>query len=143
VVGMPVLRLVAVPTTGRHYLAAQATGLEKNRLYRITAWVKGAAGIKVELQISDDLNPRDGKPANFGIATFDPARRAVSSWFGGLKGQGVEQGPDGWQKMWVDLPTDAGQFVVSLGLVSKDRNSFKGDGRLGLTFGGVEVAARN
>jgi hypothetical protein len=31
-------------------------------------------------------------------------------------------------------------LVLVVGIVSRDRNTFKGDGRLELTFGGVEVA---
>ena len=139
----PILRLVAIPTTGRHYLAARSTMLNKNRVYRIAAWVKGPAGTKVEMEVSDELNPRDGPPANYGGGIFDPATRTVSSSSGRLKGQGVEQGPDGWQKIWVDLPTTDGELVLALVLISKERDTFKGDGQLGLTFGGFEVAERN
>jgi hypothetical protein len=143
VVGQRILRLVAVPTTGRHYLAAQSTTLNKNQVYRITAWIKDSAGVKVEMQVSDELTPRHGTPANYGTAIFDPAARTISSSPGRLKGRGMEQRPEGWQKIWVDLATAGGEFVLAFGLVSKDRNSFKGDGRLGLTFGGIEVAERN
>jgi len=52
VTGQPILRVVAVPTTGRHYWAAEFTGLNKNQVYRITAWVKAPAGLKVEMQAS-------------------------------------------------------------------------------------------
>src|SRR5262249_30652505 len=53
--GQPILRLVAVPTTGRHYFAAQSTTLNKNQVYRITTWFKGGAGVQVEMQVSDEL----------------------------------------------------------------------------------------
>ena len=132
VMGQSVLRLVAVSTEGRHYLAARSTGLDKNRVYRITAWVKGAPGVKVELEVGD------GK-TNYGKAIFDPARRMVTSSPPGLN-RGIEQGPHGWQKIWIDLATADDQFVLVVGIVSRDRSTFKGDGRLGLTFGGVEVA---
>src|SRR5262249_43123937 len=51
--GQPILRLVAVPTTGRHYFAAQSTTLHKNQVYRIAAWVRAPASVKIEMQISD------------------------------------------------------------------------------------------
>jgi hypothetical protein len=144
VAGQPIWRLVAIPTTGRHYLAAQFFGLNKNQVYRIAAWVKGPAGLEVEMQVSDELRPRDGTPANYGSAIFDPAARMVLSASGRLKGRGIEQGPDGWQKIWVDLLTSEGEFVLAFGFFSrKVGSSFKGDGRLGLTFGGIEVAAPN
>ena len=131
VMGQSVLRLVAVPTEGRHYLAAQSTGLDKNRVHRITAWVKAAPGVKVELELGDGSTNYE--------AIFDPARRRVTSSTPGLNG-GVEQGPHGWQKIWIDLATVKDQLVVVFGIVSRDRSTFKGDGGLGVTFGGVEVA---
>jgi hypothetical protein len=143
VAGQPILRLVAVPTTGRHYLAAHFTALDKNQVYRITGWVKAPAGANVEMELSDELKPRSGTPANYGGALFDAAGGRVLSTTGLLKGRGIEQGPEGWQKIWVDLATSGGELVLAFGLVSKDGKEFKGDGRLGLTFGGVEVAARH
>jgi hypothetical protein len=141
VAGQPILRLVAVPTTGRHYFAARSTMLNKNQVYRITAWVKGPARVKIE--VSDELTPRYGTPTNYGNAIFHPAARTVSSSTGHLKGRGIEQGPDGWQKIWVDLTTADGEMVLAFGLLSKKGSEFKGDGRLGVTFGGIEVTARN
>ena len=143
VAGQRILRLVAVPTTGRHYFAAQSTTLNKNRVYRITAWVKGPAGVKVEMQVSDELRPRHGTPANYGSAIFDPAVPRVSGVSGVLKGRGIEQGREEWQKIWIDLETSSGEFVLAFGLISKDRSQFKGDGRIGLTFGGIEITKRN
>src|SRR5215831_1716449 len=116
VVGQRILRLVTVPTTGRHYFAAQSTTLNKNQVYRITAWVKDPAGVKLEMQVSDELVPRHGTPANYGNVIFDPAARTVSSSPGRLKGRGIEQGPDGWQKIWVDLATAGGEMVLAFGL---------------------------
>jgi hypothetical protein len=132
VMGQSVLRLVAVPTEGRHYLSARSIGLDENRVYRTTAWVKAAPGVKVELEVGDEKT-------NYGKAIFDPARRRVTSSSPGLTG-GIEQGPHGWQKIWIDLATAKDQLVLAVGIVSRDRSTFKGDGRLELTFGGVEVA---
>src|SRR5262249_55091064 len=113
--------------------------LDKNQVYRIAAWVKGRAGIKVEMQVSDELKPRDGTPENYGKAVFDPVARRVWSSSGRLKGWGTEQGPEGWQRIWVDLPTASGELVLGLGLVSKDSSEFTGDGRLGIRLAGIEV----
>jgi hypothetical protein len=143
VVGQRLLRLVTVPTTGRHYFAAQSTTLKKNRVYRITVWVKDPAGVKVEMQVSDELAPRHGTPANYGNVIFDPVARTVSSSPGRLKGRGIEQGPDGWQKIWVDLATAGGEMVLAFSLVDKKTSEFKGDGAPSLTYGGIEVTARD
>ena len=132
VAGQPILDLVAVPTDGRHYLAAQSTRFDNNRVYRITAWVKAPAGLKVQLEVRDGINSRNGKPANYGVAIFDPTTRSVSTSSTTLKGRGIEQGPDQWQKIWVDLATADGQFVLALGVADRDgKTSFKGNGRLG------------
>jgi hypothetical protein len=139
--GQPILRLVAV-SAGRHYLAAQFTTLEAGQVYRIAAWVKAPAGVKLEMEVSDELKSRGGPPANYGAALFDPARNVLSA-SGLLKGRGIEQGPDGWRRIWMDLATSSGDFILSLGLVGREGKEFKGDGHLGLTFGGLEVAARN
>jgi len=141
--GQPILRLVAVPTSGRHYLAAQFTGLQKNQVYRIAAWIRGAARVKIAVEASDELKPSGGPPANYGSALFDPAARSVLSASGPLKGRGFEQGSDEWRKVWIDLATSSGDFILAVGLVSREGPEFKGDGHLGLTFGGIEVAPRN
>ena len=137
VAGQTILRLVAVPTTGRHYFAAQSTALNKNHVHRIIAWIKAQAGVKVQMQVSDKLT------VNYGSVIFTPGTRLISSPSGGLKGRGIEQGPGEWQKIWVDLPTADGEFILALVLISKERDTFKGDGQLGLTFGGLEVAERH
>jgi hypothetical protein len=142
VTGQRMLRLLAVPTTGRHYFAAASTRLKKNQVYRITAWIKDPAGVNVQMQVSDELAPRGRAPANYGNATFDLAAGTASRSPGRLKGRGIEQGPEGWQKIWVELTTAGGEMVVALALVSNDRSEFKGDGHLGLTFGGVEAISK-
>jgi hypothetical protein len=55
----------------------------------------------------------------------------------------VEQGPGEWQKVWLDVATADGEFVMSFGVLSGDSMLFKGDGRLGLTFGGTVVEPRS
>src|SRR4029077_16544187 len=105
-----------------HYFAAQSTTLNKSQVYRIMAWIKDPAGMKIQMQVSDELRPRHGTPAKYGNATFDPAARTVSRSPGHLKGTGIEQGPEGWQKIWVDLTTAGGEMVVAFSFVSKDRS---------------------
>src|SRR5262249_16351375 len=116
----------------------------KDQVYRIAVWVRAQPGVKVELQVSDNnLDPRDGLPVNYGGALFDPSARTVLQPSGRLKGEGIGQGPEEWQKIWVDLAPAGGEFVVAFGLFAKDGSSFKGDGRLGVSFGGIEVTERN
>ena len=125
VAGQPIVRLVAIPTSGRHYFAAQSTTLKKNQVYRITAWIKDPAGVKVQMEVSDELRPRGGTPANYGSAIFNPGARTVSRSPGHLKGTGIEQGPEGWQKIWVDLTTAGGEMVVAFASSAKTRANLK------------------
>ena len=90
------------------------------------------------MELRDGLDLRDGKPANYAKAGFDLAKLRVVNSSAGLKGSGIEEGPDGWQKIWIDMPTTNGEIVLALGLINRNRSVFKGDGRMDLTFGGIE-----
>jgi hypothetical protein len=143
IAGQPILRLVAIPTAGRHYFATQSTALNKDQVYRVTTWVKADGGLLVEMQVSDELSPRGPTPANYGTVLFDPTVRRVLSVSGPLKGRGARQGPGGWQELWDDLTTSGGELILALGLFhSKEGSSFKGDGRLGLRLGGIGLTER-
>ena len=52
VAGQPVLRLVASLQDGFHTLAGQFSGLNKNQVYRVTAWVKPEGG-NIQLELGD------------------------------------------------------------------------------------------
>ena len=67
--GEPILRLIPTPTDGVHRLRIEFTGLEKNHLYRISAWVKPQPAGNVQIAATDNL---EGRPsANRGEAAFD------------------------------------------------------------------------
>jgi hypothetical protein len=56
---------------------------------------------------------RNGKPADYAIAVYDPSTRRVTNSSADLQGSGVERGPDEWQKAWLDMATADGEFVMS------------------------------
>jgi hypothetical protein len=134
--GQPVLRLIATPNDQGHTLAVRLTGLDKNRTYRISAWVKSVAGGNVELAAFD--SPDTDKPPNNGDAVFDLYNHQVLGE-SGVQGRGVEQHPDYWQKVWINLATSDGQFLVAVRPVNRTRLLFTGDGKLGLILGGIAV----
>ena len=136
VTGQPIMRLVATPQDGFHTMAGQFSGLNRNQVYRVTAWVKPAGGGNVELEASDQSN---GQTLNHAVAIFNLSNRAVVSADGAVKERGIDQGPDGWQKIWLDVMTTGGQIVVSLRPVDGGAVTYKGDGRLGVILGGVEA----
>jgi hypothetical protein len=131
-----VLRLLATPNGDAHSLVARYGGLRKNQVYRVTSWVKSEAGGNVEMAA---LDQPDGNPINNGDVIFDPSSKTFLG-ASGVKARGFEQGPDNWQKVWLDIATSDGQFLVAIRAARGDTLSFKGDGTLGLILGGIQVA---
>jgi len=128
IAGQPILRLVAIPTDGPHTLAAQLTALER-RMYRLAAWIR-PAGASFGIAASDQA--RTGASAAVGI--FDLANlRTLSA----SSRAGIERGPAGWRKVWIELPTSNRQLVVSLYVCLNAASTFKGDGILAVDFGGI------
>jgi hypothetical protein len=137
IAGQPILRLTAVPMNGRHYLAAEVTGLEKNRLYKITAWVKSDTGANFEIEASD----RAMEGESYGNALFSLAGANLLS-SRGTPNTGIEGGAQGWRKAWLDLPTTTGNMVISMNVINGDAANFQGDGKLEITMGGFSVDAQ-
>jgi hypothetical protein len=131
-----VLRLIATSNDDAHSLVARYRGLNKNQVYRVTSWVKSQAGGNVEMAA---LDQPDGNPVNNGDVIFDPSSKTFLS-ASGVKARGFEPGPDNWQKVWLDIATSDGQFLVAIRAARGDVLSFKGDGTLGLILGGIQVA---
>ncbi|HEX3754911.1 MAG TPA: hypothetical protein VHV26_07525 [Rhizomicrobium sp.] len=132
----PVLRMIATPNDTVHSLFARFTGLNKNQVYRITAWLKPIAGGNAEL---DAFDQPDGNPVNSASVFFSPSTQSVVT-AAGAKAQGIDPASDGWQKAWLDLATTDGQFALTIRVAKDASNTFKGDGKMGLMFGGLQVA---
>jgi len=133
--GQPVLRLIATPNDQGHTLAVRLTGLNKNQAYRVSAWVKPVAGGNVELAALD--RPDADKPANNGDAVFDLHNHQVLG-ASGIQDSDIEQHPNYWQKVWINLATSDGQLLVAIRPI-KDGLLYPGDGKLGLILGGIEA----
>ena len=136
VTGQPILRLIATPDQSRHTLAVRLSGLAANQAYRIAAWVKPLAGGNVELDAFD--RPDADKPSSSGYAVFDLYNHQVID-SSGTKERDIEQHPDDWQKVWIELPTSDGQFMVVVRPAKGGAYQFDGDGRLGIILGGIEA----
>ena len=134
--GQPVLRLTATPNDNGHTLAVRLTGLNKNQTYRVSAWVKSVAGGNVELAAFD--RPDADKPVNNGDAIFDLSNHQVLD-ASGVQGRDIEQHPNYWQKVWINLATSDGQLLVAIRPINDRRLLFVGDGKLGLILGGIEA----
>jgi hypothetical protein len=134
--GQPVLRLIAIPKGDRHVLAAQLTGLAKDQTYRIAAWVKPVAGGNVGLYAFD--RPDSQSQPNNGFALFDLGTHQVLE-ASGVRERDIEQHSSAWQRVWIDLPTSDGNFVVAIRPLSGKDYQFDGDGKLGVILGGIEV----
>jgi hypothetical protein len=136
VTGQPVLRLIATPNDKGHTLAVRLTGLNKNHAYRIAAWVKPVAGGNVELAAFD--HPEADSPINSGEAIFDLYNHQVVASYGGVQ-RDIEQHPNHWQKVWIDLTTSDGQFLVAVRPAKGSAYMFDSDGRIGVILGGIEA----
>jgi hypothetical protein len=128
----PVLQLIPTRQDGYHTLAGQIVGLKNNQVYRITAWIKTIGGENVELNMTDQPN------RNSSSVIFDLSQYAVLSKPDAAKA-GIEQDTDGWLKVWLDLATSDGEFTFALRPANGARDTFSGDGKLGLIFGGIEA----
>jgi hypothetical protein len=134
--GQTTLRLIALPNHNIHSLVAQYHGLYKNGVYRIVAWVRPQAGANVELVALDEP---DSTPTNNGVAIFDLINNTIVSSTG-VRARGIELGKDNWQQVWVDQATTDGRFLVAVRPARGATDDFNGDGRLGLTLGGIQVS---
>ena len=132
----PVLRLTATPDDNGHTLAARLTGLDKGRTYRIAAWVKPIAEGNVGLFAFD--TPDGNRPPNTGYALFDLGGHEVLEAVG-VKERDIEQHADSWQKVWIELPTSDGNFLVAVRPANGKNYEFDGDGKIGVILGGIEA----
>ena len=135
VAGQPVLRLVASPQDGFHTLAGQFSGLNKNQVYRVTAWVKPEGG-NIQLEVG---NQTPGQPIHHVAAIFSLSNHTVLDGDILVKDGGIDQGPDGWEKIWLNVMTSDGPLDVTLRPTNGNVLTFKGDGNLGMILGGVET----
>jgi hypothetical protein len=133
--GQPVLRLVATPQDGFHTLAGQFSGLNKNQVYRVTAWVKAQGG-NVQLEVG---NQAPGQPIHHLAAIFNFSNHTVLDGDTPVKDGGIDQGPDGWEKIWLNVLTSDGHLDVTLRPANGNVLTYKGDGSLGMILGGVEA----
>jgi hypothetical protein len=134
--GQPVLRLIATANDTGHTLAVRLTGLRKDQTYRIVAWVKPVAGGNVELAALD--RPDTDKPVNNGDAVFDLSNHQVLE-ASGVWDRDIEQHPNHWQKVWINVATSDGQLLVAVRPAKGGKFLFVGDGKLGLILGGIEA----
>lgn len=134
--GQPVLRLTATPDDKGHTLGVRLTGLAKNQTYRVSAWVKPVAGANVELAAFD--RPDTDKPVNNGDAIFDLSNHQVLD-ASGVPDRDIEQHPNYWQKVWINLATSDGQLLVAVRPTNGRRVLYPGDGKLGLILGGIQA----
>jgi hypothetical protein len=130
------MRVIATPNGTAHSLVVRYNDLNRNQAYRITVWVKPVAGGNVELAA---LDQPDGTPVNNASVFFDLSSKTVSA-ASGTKGRGIDQGPDNWQKVWLELPTTNGQFLVAIRPAKEGTNTYQADGRLGFILGGFQLA---
>jgi hypothetical protein len=56
----------------------------------------------------------------------------------------IAVGSEHWSRLWLDLASADGSVFIYLGLTRSDHvQVFRGDGKMALTFGGINVERRN
>lgn len=141
--GQHLLRLTALASEGRHAIAVRFGGLTADTVYRVTLWLKANPTNRIMIEARDAVVATTGKRSNYGVAQFDMIGRTVIKTSGDFVGQGVEQAPDCWLKVWSNISTKDGQIFVLVGMLESPRNLhvFKGAGQ-DLILGGFEIALR-
>jgi hypothetical protein len=136
--GQPVLRLVASPTSGGHYLNARVSSLQKDTVYAVGVWLKPGSQTLAFLQVADL------KPTNYGLLFCDLAHRRIFNEQRDVVSRKIEPGRDGWLKLTLAQRTADGVLDVTLGFVGTANSTvFEADGQSALTFGGIETAPQN
>ena len=136
--GQPVLKLVAIPTSGGHYLDVRVSSLQKDTVYAVGVWLKPGSQTLTFLQVADL------KPTNYGLLFCDLADRRIFNVLRDVVSRKIEPGRDGWLKLTLAQRTADGVLDVTLGFVDTANSTvFKADGQSVLTFGGVETVPQN
>jgi hypothetical protein len=133
----PMLQFIAIPTADVHTVAGEVDALDKNRVYRITAWVKSEAGGNFEIEAGDHASTE----ASYGTVIFDLTDHQFADSNQSTK-SGIEPSDDGWQKVWIELPTSTGQLLFNLYVAKGGAIRFTGDGSLGVSLGGFTIEPR-
>ena len=93
-------------------------------------------GGNIELAAFD--HPEADSPLNSGEAIFDLYNHQVVQSSGVVQ-RDIEQHPNYWQKVWIDLTTSDGQFLIAVRPARRGTYLFDGDGRIGVILGGIEA----
>jgi peptidoglycan/LPS O-acetylase OafA/YrhL len=128
------LNLVATEGMGRHRLGIVIHGINSNHVYRVSAWIKAAAPVHVQLDLRDDKATHKGK------AVFKLPNAAVIHAIGDVSDPGYKAESDGWTRVWADMAFTGNAAVVYVTLVdSAGSDEFYADGETSIGFGGIDL----
>jgi peptidoglycan/LPS O-acetylase OafA/YrhL len=144
VAGFQPRRLTATPTDTRHGLGVHFDDLKPGGTYHVTVWLKSAPNTWAMLEGRDSNDPLRGRPAHYGVASYDLAQATLATSSGDLTNMSVAPAKDGWVKVVFDLVTKDGQIFVTANILegSNGHHVFHGAGQ-SIVFGGVEIDDRN
>jgi predicted O-methyltransferase YrrM len=118
-----ILQLVAVATDEVHSLSMRSFGHVAGRIYRAKVWVGGPLNANVRLIVRDSIDLQTGRPTNEIEIKVDLHSGVIIHSHGDLLRSGVEQRPDGWRVIWVDLRSADGNIFMALFLLEGGSNS--------------------
>jgi hypothetical protein len=143
VAGFRPRRLTATPTASRHGLGVRFDDLKPGGSYHLTVWLKSAPNAWAMVEGRDSNDPVTGRPAHYGVASYDLAQVMTTKSSGDLAQLGIASAKDEWVKATFDLVTKDGRIYVTANLLegSNGLMYFQGAGQ-NVIFGGVEIEER-
>jgi len=108
--GQPTLQLTSLASSENRRIGVRFTGAAKGKVDRVAAWVKPGTETWVSLTAVDD------PLAVAALVTYDLALPKVDRQFEQVVNRGIEEGRDGWLKVWIDFKPENSDVIVQLAL---------------------------
>jgi hypothetical protein len=132
------LGLTATPTTGRHRLGIKIRGIDTDQIYRVSASLKAASPVNLYLELRDDA------ATHYGKASFKLHGAAVYGADPAIIAFGLTSETNGWTRIWAEMKFTGDLAVAYVWLAnSLGKPEFLGDGRAGITFGGINIVRQD
>jgi hypothetical protein len=143
VAGFQPRQLTATPTASRHGIGLRFDDLKPGGTYHVTVWLKSAPNAWARVEGRDSNDPAVGRPAHYGVASYNLAQAAMTASSGELANPSAASAKDGWVKATFDLTTKDGRIFVTANLLEGSNGLMKFQGAdQSIVFGGIEIDER-
>lgn len=129
--GQPVEIVTVSPQAHAPRIGIRFSGLDADRVYRVTTWVKPLTSDRIVLEL------RDGNAARDGAISVELSAKTVFAHSGKIEANGIEIGADGWLKPWADLRISNPYLFATLNVSVSQKVS-----KQALLLGGFQIDAQ-